>query len=47
MHQASALPPALRLPRVTHERGEDAETTEEMVEHDAPHPSSIDPEEDE
>jgi len=29
---------------MSRERGEDQETTEEPVEHDAPHPSSIDEE---
>jgi len=29
---------------VSHERGEDQDSTEEKVEHDAPHPSSIDEE---
>lgn len=30
--------------RMSHERGEDRETTEEPMEHDAPHPSSIEEE---
>lgn len=30
---------------VSHQRGEDQETTEEPVEHGAPHPSSIEEEE--
>jgi len=30
---------------VIHEQGEDQDTTEEAVEHDAPHPSSIEEEE--
>lgn len=38
MHQAAALPSALRL---------SCRMTEEMVEHDAPHPSTIDPDPDE
>ncbi|WNM75012.1 hypothetical protein SEA_DENNEBES_56 [Streptomyces phage Dennebes] len=30
---------------MSHERGEDQDSTEEKVEHDAPHPSSIEEDE--